>query len=146
MYAVVKRLSRENTMGLLLRVLYVAGILAVLSLLSRYYPRSSGFTQSAPLANKVLVTEVIDGDTVGLSDGRRVRYLSIDTPERGEPGYERAKVENESLVLGRWVEMRFTREKRDHYDRVLADLYVNGRNVSDILRERGCEKPPHQRR
>jgi endonuclease YncB( thermonuclease family) len=31
----------------------------------------------------VLVSRVIDGDTVELPDGRRIRYLGIDTPERG---------------------------------------------------------------
>src|SRR3989338_5940541 len=34
---------------------------------------------------KVQVVRVIDGDTVELDDGRRVRYIGIDTPETVDP-------------------------------------------------------------
>jgi len=51
-----------------------------------------------------LVTRVIDGDTVELENGERVRYIGIDTPESVDPrkpvecfGKEAAK-ENEKLA------------------------------------------------
>lgn len=39
----------------------------------------------------VILTRVIDGDTVELEDGRRIRLLNINTPESGETGSELAK-------------------------------------------------------
>jgi len=35
------------------------------------------------------VTSVVDGDTVDVSNGERIRIIGIDTPERGECGYPR---------------------------------------------------------
>ncbi|MBI2013103.1 MAG: thermonuclease family protein, partial [Candidatus Colwellbacteria bacterium] len=52
----------------------------------------------------VLVTRVIDGDTVEIKGGKRVRYLGIDTPETVDPrrpvecfGHE-ASEKNKELV------------------------------------------------
>jgi len=46
------------------------------------------------------VQKVYDGDTVLLSDGRKVRYLGINTPEWQEPFYLKVKRLNELLVMG----------------------------------------------
>ncbi len=40
---------------------------------------------------KYFVTSIIDGDTIELSTGERVRLICIDTPEINEDGYEEAK-------------------------------------------------------
>ena len=48
---------------------------------------------------KALVVSVIDGDTIELQDGNRVRYLGIDTPETGEPYYSEATARNKELEL-----------------------------------------------
>ena len=52
----------------------------------------------------VIIGRVIDGDTVDLEDGRRIRLVNINTPEKGREGYEEAKnflalYENESVEL-----------------------------------------------
>lgn len=73
------------------------------------------------------VVKVIDGDTVVLSDGRTVRYIGIDTPERGEPFYEAAKNFNRKLVQGKTVELEFDVERYDRYGRVLAYVFVTER-------------------
>ncbi len=47
------------------------------------------------------VVGVIDGDTIDVDiDGRvyRVRYIGVDTPERGQVGYEEATFVNTQLV------------------------------------------------
>jgi micrococcal nuclease len=82
------------------------------------------------------VTYVVDGDTieVAMSDGSRedVRYIGIDTPETVKPdtpvqcGGPRAHHENERLVGGRDVVLRFDAERRDIYGRLLAYVYVPG--------------------
>jgi endonuclease YncB( thermonuclease family) len=48
------------------------------------------FIISRPSHEYVVVERVVDGDTLVLDDGRKVRLLQIDAPERGECGYERA--------------------------------------------------------
>ena len=45
-----------------------------------------------------IVSQVVDGDTVVLEDGRTVRYLGIDTPEAGEPYSVEATEKNREFV------------------------------------------------
>jgi endonuclease YncB( thermonuclease family) len=53
-----------------------------------------------------LVSRVIDGDTVELGDGSRVRYIGIDTPETAGDCYNReATARNIELVLNRVVQL-----------------------------------------
>ena len=91
---------------------------------------------------EVLVSRVIDGDTIELSDGRIVRYIGIDTPETKHPYKavehlgEEAYLYNKELVEGRWVSLEFDVEKRDRYNRLLAyvyagDTFVNAKLVED---------------
>jgi len=71
------------------------------------------------------VIHVVDGDTVDLSSGERVRVIGIDTPERGECGYTAATEYMESLVLGKEVEVTpGARDDRDQYGRSLRYLDV----------------------
>lgn len=82
-----------------------------------------------------VVTEVIDGDTVDLGNGERVRLVGIDTPERGECGYEKAAGALSRLVLGRRVELVRSDEDRDQYGRLLRYVDVAGRDAGlDLLR------------
>lgn len=78
-----------------------------------------------------IVATVIDGDTIQLSDGRIIRYIGIDTPEKGKPFYHEAKRANERLVLRKRVRLEFDVQKRDHYGRWLAYAFVktNGEEI-----------------
>ena len=75
---------------------------------------------------QALVTSVIDGDTVELEDGRRVRYLGIDTPESGEYYAEEATARNKDLVEGKTVELQRGKRDQDEYGRLLRYVYVDG--------------------
>ena len=89
---------------------------------------------SGPVRAKV--THVVDGDTIDVEmpDGRdeTVRYIGIDTPETVKPGTPvqcggpKAHQVNQRLVGGRAVTLRFDRERRDVYDRLLAYVYLPG--------------------
>ncbi|MBW2259447.1 MAG: thermonuclease family protein [Deltaproteobacteria bacterium] len=76
------------------------------------------------------VTKVIDGDTIVLADGRRVRYIGINAPElANESGpAERfgpeARDFNRKLVDREKVRLEFDREKHDQYGRVLAYVFL----------------------
>jgi len=89
------------------------------------------------------VKRVIDGDTILLANGERVRYIGIDTPETKHPykavehfGQE-AYLYNKGLVDGKWVSLEFDAEKRDRYNRLLAYVYVGDTFVNAKLVEGG---------
>jgi endonuclease YncB( thermonuclease family) len=80
-------------------------------------------------AETAVVARVEDGDTIRLGDGRSVRYLGIDAPERGEPFYDEATRENRRLVEGRGVELLSGGpEAADRYDRVLSIIRTREQN------------------
>jgi len=92
---------------------------------------ASGF---ASTDEEFRVTRVIDGDTVILEDGRYVRYIGMDTPEKGCTYYGEAKRENERLVKGKVVRLEYDVGKTDKYGRTLAyvyegDIFVNAELV-----------------
>jgi len=90
-------------------------------------------------SGEYIVEEVIDGDTVKLRGGERVRYIGIDTPElKGKDGRPEfyaweAKEANRKLVEGKKVKLEFDVEKRDRYGRLLAYVYVDGLMVNEWL-------------
>jgi endonuclease YncB( thermonuclease family) len=71
-----------------------------------------------------VVTHVVDGDTVDLGNGQTVRLVGIDTPERGECGYERASDNLARLVLGKQVRLGISDEDTDRYGRLLRYVDV----------------------
>ncbi|WP_240919601.1 thermonuclease family protein [Oceanimonas sp. MB9] len=84
----------------------------------------------------VNVKKVIDGDTVLLFDGRRIRFVGIDTPELYKKG--RLAPEPGALAARRWLRNKipersqmklvFAMERRDDYGRLLAHpLTADGR-------------------
>lgn len=103
------------------------------------------FIQYRPAAknNLYYVKRVIDGDTILLANGQRVRYIGIDTPETKHPykAVERfgkeAYLYNKKLVEGKWVSLEFDAEKRDKYNRLLAYVYVGDILVNAKLIEEG---------
>lgn len=88
-------------------------------------PLSAGPTQPGGLES-VAVAKVIDGDTIELAGGRRVRYIGINTPERDQPYYAEATDTNRQLVGGKQVYLEFDVETFDQYGRSLAYVWVDG--------------------
>jgi endonuclease YncB( thermonuclease family) len=84
-------------------------------------------TSTTPVTDTVLVTQVIDGDTIDVADGSRVRLIGIDTPERGQCGYQQATAQLERLVLGKQVALVVgARDGTDRYGRLLRYVDVDG--------------------
>jgi micrococcal nuclease len=82
---------------------------------------------------EVLVTRVIDGDTIVVTVGavsQRVRYIGVNAPElhhprRGEePGGREAAAVNRALVHGQRVRLEMDVRARDRYGRLLAYVWV----------------------
>lgn len=80
-----------------------------------------------------LVSRVIDGDTLEVGTGDEVRVVGIDTPERGECGYDSATAALEKLVLGKRVRLGMSDEDHDRYGRLLR--YVNIGTMDAGLRQ-----------
>lgn len=70
------------------------------------------------------VKQIIDGDTFILSDGRKVRMLGIDTPERGDLYYDEATEELKRLLQGGKVKLTRDVSSTDKYGRLLRHAYV----------------------
>ena len=78
------------------------------------------------------VIKVYDGDTIRCSDNERIRYLRVDTPEKGCPGCAIARKLNEKLVLHKTI--KYQSVSRDAFARLLCEVWLpDGRNVNDIL-------------
>lgn len=76
-----------------------------------------------------VVKRAVDGDTLLLQDGRRVRLIGVDTPETKhprrpvEPFGPEASAFTRDHVEGRSVRLEFDKERRDRYGRILAYVY-----------------------
>jgi len=84
----------------------------------------------APVTEEqALVVRVIDGDTIEIAGGARVRYIGIDTPEvYPEMEYYGAEAweKNSELVEGKMVKLEKDVSDKDRYGRLLRYIYVDG--------------------
>lgn len=88
-------------------------------------------------AFQTTVTDVKDGDTITLKNGETVRYIGINTPEKGQPYGDEATKENRQLVLGKEVTLEYDKALKDQYNRTLAYVYVGEVFVNKHLVEQG---------
>ncbi|MFC1912043.1 thermonuclease family protein [Chloroflexota bacterium] len=98
-------------------------------------------TISTPTSREsAIVVDVIDGDTIGVDiNGSiyRVRYIGIDTPERGQEGYEEATLANAELVSGKVVDLEKDVSETDKYGRLLRYVWTEEGMVNAVLVESG---------
>ena len=91
----------------------------------------------------VKVTRVIDGDTIEIESGQKVRYIGIDTPETVHPDMKvqcfgkEAAVKNKELVEGKTVELEKDVSETDKYGRLLRYVYAEDIFVNDFLIRQG---------
>lgn len=78
----------------------------------------------------VVVTRIIDGDTIEIEGGQKVRYIGINTPEIHHPtkkiecfGAEAVR-RNEELVLHKKVRLVKDVSETDRYQRLLRYVYL----------------------
>lgn len=90
-----------------------------------------------------LVTRVIDGDTIEIEGGQKVRYIGIDTPETVDPrkpiqcfGVE-ASNKNKELVSGKRVRLEKDVSETDKYGRLLRYVYIGDTFVNLELVKQG---------
>jgi micrococcal nuclease len=110
-------------------------------------PTSSAVPAETPvlsaLTESFKVTRVIDGDTIEIEGGEKVRYLGIDTPETVDPrkpvqcfGVEASK-KNKELVEGKSVRLEKDISERDKYSRLLRYVWADGTLINLELVKQG---------
>ncbi|MBC8443373.1 lamin tail domain-containing protein [PVC group bacterium] len=88
-------------------------------------------------AETATVLRVIDGDTCLLDDGRMVRYLGIDAPEKGDPHSNEATLANNRLVGGKQIRIEEHGLRKDRNGRLLAYVFVGDVFVNEKLVRQG---------
>jgi len=92
------------------------------------------------------VSLINDGDTLETTDGARIRFIGVNTPEIGrngkasEPYAEQASELLRQLIKqsGNRIVLQYGPQRHDHYQRTLAHVFLpDGRNLLRLLLERG---------
>jgi micrococcal nuclease len=84
------------------------------------------FLTTKPLSDEEFeVEDVIDGDTIRLESGDKVRLIGINTPETGQPYYDEATLKLKELIGDNNVILKKDTEDKDQYGRLLRYVYVD---------------------
>lgn len=113
-------------------------ILAILFITSGIFYYNLTGAETSGINKKIenaVVSRVIDGDTVKLEDGRTIRLLGINTPEKSMPFSEEATELLNQMVQGKSVKIESY--GLDKYDRTLAYLFVENKSVNKEILVKG---------
>jgi len=108
-------------------ILYTVFVLAVVLLVFTLYPSFRG----------IRMRDVTDGDTMVLNNGRTVRYIGIDTPEKDELFFREATEANREMLHGKKISLEYDIERQDRYGRDLAYVWVDSVLVNAELIKKG---------
>lgn len=106
-------------------------------------PAILGETISSQSGELARVKRVVDGDTIELQDGRKVRYIGMDTPESKKPNTpvqcfsQKAADRNAELVVGKEVLLVKDISEKDRFQRLLRYVYVGDIFVNETLIKEG---------
>ena len=122
----------------------MVALLILLGLLICRLPDMADGRQTVTSSPPIRVARVIDGDTIHLADGRRIRLLGIDAPELGydddpsEDGAESSRDWLRRRIEGDSVTLRYGRQRKDRYGRTLAwVMSADGELINRELLENG---------
>lgn len=127
---------RRRSTGTRRRVVSAAVILLVALLIVVFRLVEEIGPDRSPL-DRFVVARIIDGDTIELEGGDRLRLLAIDTPESGEPLHDEAAAMLSRLVLGKTAEIRFAGRRRDGYGRLLGYLFIDSLYINRVVIDSG---------
>lgn len=94
--------------------------------------------EASAQAGTHMVTRVLDGDTIILAGGQKVRYIGIDSPELyggqdAECFAEESLAKNRELVLGKRVRLESDTSENDQYGRLLRYVYIDDTFINETL-------------
>ena len=126
------------------RALLILAIFIVLFLSKQYVPKEARLPQpelgdggQATSSAISRVIRVVDGDTIEIEGGVRVRYIGIDSPEMEMCFAAEAKAENEKLVNDKTVRLEKDISETDKYNRLLRYVYIDNVMVNNLLVRQG---------
>lgn len=116
-------LMKKEENIILITILVLIAI--IISLSYFFYSIYSFSSEEIEISNNTVI-EIIDGDTFKLYSGETIRLLCINTPEKGQKGYEDAKTYLESMLLNKEVRLYnpSQEEYKDKYGRSLRYVYL----------------------
>lgn len=126
--------------------LFLQRLLACLFLCATAQATHAGSCAAEHISERVQVIHVYDGDTVKLEDGRRLRFIGINTPETKHHDQLNQPFASEATALvqkllnthNRTLLLQAGREHRDHYGRLLAHVFLeDGTNLAVQLLQQG---------
>jgi micrococcal nuclease len=117
------------------RILVLASLLA--------FPLACGGT---PRGDNATVRTIVDGDTIVLTDGRRVRLVQLDAPEPDQAEcYSRAATRELAKLIPAGTDIELETDPAlgaaDEFGRTLAYVQRGGTNVNVELVRRGAAAP-----
>lgn len=148
-------ITKKHIFSLLIILIILAGAISIASAytgtgFSHNVPSSEYYDLSASdILNKysdtechveesAVCTKVVDGDTIYLDNGEKVRFVGVNTPERGVEGYITSKNFVQKLCLNKEVGIDIDDSKHsDKYGRTLGVVIVDGKNVNEMLLKEG---------
>jgi len=88
--------------------------------------------------DKIFVSRVIDGDTIELNTGEKLRYIGIDTPEvnygkSSECFALEAKEFNKKLIEKKEIELEKDITNKDKFGRLLRYVYVENESTTSAI-------------
>ncbi|MGD8175924.1 thermonuclease family protein [Marinimicrobium sp. ARAG 43.8] len=139
--------NASKTPGAKASGVFVAVLISLSALLSSFILLAAQ-TAACPVpdalpSERVQVVAVHDGDSVRLADGRRVRLIGINAPELARDGRAAEALALDAghalrqAVSGKEVRLFYDRDRKDHYGRTLAYLYLpDGQSLeAELLRQ-----------
>ncbi|MBR9702101.1 hypothetical protein GOV13_04220 [Candidatus Pacearchaeota archaeon] len=92
-------------------------------------------TDPTPSLETFRVSRIIDGDTLDLTTGQRVRLKGINTPEKSMPYYAEAK--DYLIILMQNKTIQVQSYGTDKYGRILAHIFIDDESINREILERG---------
>ncbi|TWU14158.1 Thermonuclease precursor [Symmachiella macrocystis] len=130
-----RRFSRRRPTPPLLAV-----VIIILLVVGRWLTRPPEAPPLPPAASgEFVVKRAVDGDTLLLANGNRVRLIGVDTPETKHPDLPvqpfgpEASEYTRNRVQGKRVRLEFDKEREDDYGRILAYVYINDELLNEEL-------------
>ena len=102
--------------------------------------------KSTVATHLIHIKKIIDGDTLILDDGARIRLIGINAPEiknkkyhrKAEPFADQAKRTLTQLLQHRPIKATYDTERKDKYQRHLLHLYnAKQQNINALMLEKG---------
>jgi len=122
------------------RLLFIIIIVLIIISFSTYVLYKANYKQEnkkqANIEFEGIVNHIVDGDTLDINDNR-IRLALVNTPERGQEGYMKAKKLVQSLCLNKKGEVDIDDGQRrgDRYGREVGVVYCDGINLNKALME-----------